>query len=88
MILTFLNVVLSVGTWFFTLLGVPTVLPKVQAIINSNGLSTLISTFHNWLSWLFYFIPKELITTLIGCVLVFWILRIFMSIFRVITDLL
>ena len=88
MILTFLNIVLTVGTHFFSALGVPTVLPHVHAIINSGSLSTFISTFHSWLSWIFYFIPKGLIVTLIGCVLVLWILRIFMSLFRVITDLL
>lgn len=88
MILTFLNIVLSVGNWLFTLLGVPTVLPYIQAIINSNGLSTFINTFHSWLSWVFYFVPKELVLVLIGATLVFWILRIFMALFRVITDLL
>lgn len=88
MILGFLNLVLAVGTWFFRLLGVPTVLPYVQSVINSNGLSYLVSTFHNWLSWVFYFVPKQLVLVLIGCTLVFWILRIFMALFRVITDLL
>lgn len=88
MILTFLNIVLSIGDWLFSMLGVPTVLPTIQAILNSNGLSSFINTLHNWLSWVFYFVPKELVILLIGATLVFWILRIFMALFRVITDLL
>lgn len=88
MILSFLNIVLSVGNWLLLSLGVPNILPKIQALINSEGFSTFVTTFHGWLSWVFYFVPKQLILVLIGATLVFWILRIFMALFRVITDLL
>ena len=88
MILLILNLILSVGNAFFTLLGVPTILPVVQNLLNSSQTSGIVSTFHSWLSWVFYFIPVNLVIVLVGATICFWILRVFFSLFRVITDLL
>lgn len=87
MILTFLNITLSIGTWLFRLLGVPTILPKLQAVLNNNSFMSFITSFRNWLSWIFYFVPKDLVSLLCAAAIALGVVRIFIAIFRLIIDM-
>ena len=87
-ILKAFQLMLDILHWVFNLLGVPNIFSLLSRIIGNSAFQNVVSVFRTWLSYIFYFFPKEILGGFLAITLVIFLARIALAIFRVITDLL
>lgn len=81
------TVALRIFDFLLRSLGIPNILGKIANLVDTQSFIDALIAWRSWLSWLFYFIPKSFIVPFLECVLVFWIIRLVMALFKTILDL-